>query len=111
LPVFKHSASCPRIAKICGWHVSLQKKLGNSLLTVWTIIKMNPHKKAVFARTQHAMNMDFVCWHELFQGLQQTFDPLRRRWTGSVDVDAQRYEIAADKAPGKAPAKRTFQAI
>jgi hypothetical protein len=48
------------------WHGTFRKKLGNSLLTVWTIVKMNPHKKAVLARTKYAMNVDFVCWHELF---------------------------------------------
>ena len=34
-------------------HGSFGKKLGNSLLPVWTIVKVNPHKKRVLAASLH----------------------------------------------------------
>ena len=68
------------------WYGTFSKKPGNTLLMVWPIVKMNPHKKAVFARTQHALNIDFVCWHGLFQQvLRQPFDNLLESLAALLD--------------------------
>jgi hypothetical protein len=39
--------------------------LRDALLTVWTIVQMNPHEKRMLAPTINAMNIDFVCRHML----------------------------------------------
>ena len=58
-----------------GWHGTVGEILANSLLTVGSSVKVDLHKKGMFAPTKHAMNVDFVCWHGLFQqSLPDAFD-------------------------------------
>ena len=52
-----------------GWHGTVGEILPNSLLTIGTSVEVDLHKKGMFAPTKHAMNVDFVCWHGLFQRL------------------------------------------
>jgi hypothetical protein len=39
--------------------------LRDALLTVWTLIQMDPHEKWMLAPAIDAMNVDFVCRHML----------------------------------------------
>ena len=44
-------------------HRAFRKGLGNALLVIWPMGKMNLHEKAVLAVTTGAMNVNFICWH------------------------------------------------
>ena len=44
-------------------HKAMRKGLGNTLLVIWPMLKMNLHEKAMLAVTTGAMNVNFVFWH------------------------------------------------
>jgi hypothetical protein len=47
------------------WHWPSTEGLGDALLTVWTIVKVDSHEKGMLAPTINAMNVDFVGRHRL----------------------------------------------